>query len=71
MFNILNVLNICLLDNVGKIINAVINKAPITFIPITIVSEIKIDNIILITFVCIPVDLENVSSNVIENILIN
>ena len=66
----LNVLNICLLDNVGNIIKAVINKAPITFIPITIVKDIRIDNIILIMFVCIPVDLENVSSNVIENILL-
>ena len=65
----LNDLNICLEDRVGKIINAVIRRAPITFIPITIVKDISIDKTTLMIFVCIPLDLENVSSNVIENIL--
>lgn len=66
----LYVLNICLADNVGKIINEVINKAPITFIPITTVNEVKTEIIMLIKFVLVPVDLENVSSNVTENILL-
>ena len=43
---ILNVLNICLLDKVGNIIRAVISSAPITFIPITIVKDIRIDKLL-------------------------
>ena len=66
----LNVLNTCLADNVGNIIKAVINKAPITFIPITTVNDVKIEIIILINVVFVPVDLENVSSNVTLNILL-
>ena len=43
----LKVFTICLADNTGNIINDVINKAPITFIPITIVTDVKTD---IITF---------------------
>ena len=39
----LNVLNICLAERVGNIINDVINNAPITFIPITIVKDVNIE----------------------------
>lgn len=66
----LNVFNICLAESVGKIINDVINNAPITFIPITTVNDVNIDIITLINVVLVPVDLENVSSNVTLNILL-
>lgn len=70
IITLLYVLNICLDDSVGNIINEVINKAPITFIPITTVNEVRIDIITLIILVFKPVDLENVSSNVTEKILL-
>ena len=70
IITLLYVLNICLDDRVGNIINEVINKAPITFIPITTVNEVRIDIITLIILVFKPVDLENVSSNVTEKILL-
>ena len=70
IITILNDLNICLDDRVGNIINAVINSAPITFIPITTVKLVKMDNIKLIMLVLIPSDLANVSSNVTQNILL-
>lgn len=66
----LNDLNNCLDDIVGNIIKAVINKAPITFIPITTVKLVSIDSNKLIRFVLIPCDFANVSSNVTENILL-
>ena len=66
----LNVLKINLADSVGNIINAVINNAPISFIPITTTKDVKIEIVILIIVAFVPVDLENTGSNVAVNILL-
>ena len=67
---LLNLLNTCIDDSVGKIIKLDINNEPISLIPNTIVIEHKIAKIMLYRFVLIPIDLENLSSNVIANILL-
>ena len=66
----LNVLKICLADKTGNIINDVINKAPITFMPITTAIDVNIETITFIKVVLVPVDFEKVSSNVTEKILL-
>lgn len=66
---VLNFLNICIEVKVGKMIRLDIRSEPIIRIPMTIITEHKIENIMLYISVFIPIDLEKFSSNVIANIL--
>ena len=67
---LLNFLKIFIELKAGNIIKLDINNDPINLIPITTTKEHSIANIALYTLVLIPIDLENVSSNVIANILL-
>lgn len=62
--------NIRIADNAGNITSAEISSDPTRFIAITITTAIKTASNVLYRFVFIPVALANVSSNVIENILL-
>ena len=67
---VLNFLNNCIDDNVGNIIKLDIKSEPINLIPSTIVIEQRLAKIMLYKLVFIPIDLENLSSKVIANILL-
>jgi hypothetical protein len=70
IITLLNFLNNCIDESVGKIIKLDINKDPINLIPKTTTIEHKLANIILYKSVFTPIDLANLSSNVIANILL-
>ena len=67
---LLNFLNICIDESVGKIIKLDIKRDPISLIPRTTTTEHKLAKIILYKFVLIPIDLANFSSKVKANILL-
>lgn len=67
---LLNFLNICIDEIVGNIIKLEISNDPTNFIPKTTTIEHNIANMMLYIFVLIPIELVNLSSNVIANILL-
>ena len=67
---LLNFLKYCIDESVGNIIKLEIYNEPINLIPSTTVTEHRLAKIILYKFVFIPIDLANLSSNVIANILL-
>ena len=66
----LNLVNTCIAERAGRIIILEINNDPIILIPTTIITAVKQANIILYTFVLIPIALAKLSSNVTANILL-
>ena len=67
---LLNFLNSCIEESVGKIIKLEISSAPTNRIPKTTIIEQRQAKIILYNSVLIPIDLANFSSNVIAKILL-